>query len=323
MRIPSAFAIALLLTGSVGFAQTKRSVAVMDFDYATVQSGVAAIFGTNQDIGKGIADLIVEKLVKSGTYRVIERKAIQKILAEQNFSNSDRVDPSSAAKIGRLLGADAIIMGSITQFGRDDRQTNVGGDVIGGRLSRYGIGGIGRKNSKAVVGLSARMVSVDTGEILGVAAGKGESTRSGTSLLGGGGSAAAAANAALDMTSSNFANTVLGEAVNAASGQLVTELNTASARIPTKQINIDALVADVSGETLVINIGTRGGVKVGDTLSVKRVGREIRDPATGKVIRRMEDNIGQITITEADEASAVGKFTGSGAVKVGDAVRNQ
>jgi hypothetical protein len=107
------------------------------------------------------------------------------------------------------------------------------------------------------------------------------------------------------------------------SGQLVTELNTASARIPTKQINIDALVADVSGETLVINIGTRGGVKVGDTLSVKRVGREIRDPATGKVIRRMEDNIGQITITEADEASAVGKFTGSGAVKVGDAVRNQ
>jgi curli biogenesis system outer membrane secretion channel CsgG len=313
----------MLMTATLAFSQQKRSVAVMDFDYATVQSGVAAIFGTNQDVGKGLADLIVEKLVKSGTYRVIERKAIQKILAEQNFSNSDRVDPNSAAKIGRLLGADAIIMGSITQFGRDDKETNVGGNVIGGRLSRYGIGGVGRRNSKAVVGLTARMVSVDTGEILGVAAGKGESTRSGTSLLGGGGAAGAAANAALDMTSTNFANTVLGEAVNAASGQLVNELNAASARIPVKQVNVDGLVADVSGDTLIINVGTRGGVKVGDTLAVKRVGREIRDPATGKVIRRIEDSIGELTITEADESSAVGKFTGSGAVKVGDSVRNR
>jgi hypothetical protein len=124
------------------------------------------------------------------------------------------------------------------------------------------------------------------------------------------------------MTSTNFANTVLGEAVNAASGQLVNELNAASARIPVKQINIDGLVADVSGDTLIINVGTRGGVKVGDKLAVKRVGREIRDPATGKVIRRVEDNIGQLTITEADEASAVGKFTGSGTVKVGDSVRS-
>lgn len=323
MRIQSALATALLMTGSLAFAQQKRSVAVMDFDYATVQSGVAAIFGSNQDVGKGLADLIVEKLVKAGTYRVIERKAIQKILAEQNFSNSDRVDPNSAAKIGRLLGADAIIMGSITQFGRDDKQTKVGGDVIGGRLSKYGIGGVGRKNSKAVVGLTARMVSVDTGEILGVAAGKGESTRSGTSLLGGGGSVGAAANAAVDMTSSNFADTVLGEAVTAASAQLVNELNSAAARIPTKEVNVEGLVADVSGNSLVINVGTRGGVKVGDKLSVKRVGREIRDPATGKVIRRVEENIGEITITEADEASAVGKFSGAGAVKVGDAVRNR
>lgn len=323
MRTVSAFTLSLLLTGGLAFAQEKRSVAVLDFDYATVQSGVAAIFGANQDIGKGIADLMVEKLVKSGTYRVIERKAIQKILAEQNFSNSDRVDPNSAAKIGRLLGVDAIVMGSITQFGRDDKTTNVGGEVIGGRLSRYGIGGFGRKNSKAVVGLTARMVSVDTGEILNVANGKGESTRSGTSLLGSGGSAAAAAGAALDMTSSNFANTVLGEAVTAATGMLTNELNAGATRIPTKQVNIEALVADVSGETIIINVGTRGGVKVGSVLQVRRVGREIRDPATGKVIRRVEENLGELTITEADESSAVGKYNGAGTVKVGDAVRNR
>src|SRR4051794_7686930 len=103
MRISTLF-LSALLTGGLCFCGGKSSVAVLDFDYATVQSGVSAIFGANQDIGKGLADLIVEKLVKSGNYRVMERKAIQKIMAEQNFSNSDRVDPNSAAKIGRVLG---------------------------------------------------------------------------------------------------------------------------------------------------------------------------------------------------------------------------
>src|SRR6202023_3553767 len=95
-------------------AQSKKRVAVMNFDYATVQSGIAAIFGSNQDVGKGIADLLVDKLVADGTYSVIERKMLDKIIAEQNFSNSDRADPTSAAKIGKLLGVDAIIVCSIT-----------------------------------------------------------------------------------------------------------------------------------------------------------------------------------------------------------------
>src|SRR5207253_4512426 len=65
--------------------------------------------------------------ISDAKYSVIERKALDKILAEQNFSNSDRADSSTAAKIGRILGVDAIIIGSITQFGRDDKNTTVGG----------------------------------------------------------------------------------------------------------------------------------------------------------------------------------------------------
>ncbi len=53
---------------------------------------------------------------------------------------------------------EAIIIGSITQFGRDDRSTKVGGGAIGGITRRYGLGGIGKRDSKAVVGISARMV---------------------------------------------------------------------------------------------------------------------------------------------------------------------
>ena len=95
---------------------------------------VSAIFGRNVDVGKGVTDLLVSYLVKDGSYSVIERKALDKILAEQNFSNSDRADADSAAKIGKLLGVDAIIVGSITQFGNDTKNTGVGG-VGAGRAS--------------------------------------------------------------------------------------------------------------------------------------------------------------------------------------------
>ena len=113
-------------------AGPKRLVAVMNFDYGTVKTTVAAIFGTDQDVGKGITDLMVQKLVTDGKYRVIERAALDKIISEQNFNNSDRADPSSASKIGRILGVDTIILGSITKFGRDDKQVGgVGGGHSG------------------------------------------------------------------------------------------------------------------------------------------------------------------------------------------------
>src|ERR1700680_229699 len=162
----------------------KKRVAVFDFDYATVKTNTAALFGTDVDVGKGIADLLVKNLVTDGTYSVIERKAMDKILAEQNFSNSDRANPSSPAKLGKLLGVDAIVVGSITQFGNDTKNMNIGG--AGGNWGGFGIGGIGRKKSKAIVAVDARIVDIDTAEILGVASGKGESQRERTSLLGGG-----------------------------------------------------------------------------------------------------------------------------------------
>src|SRR5882762_7068486 len=131
----------------------KRRVAIFDFDYATVHGGVAAIFGQDVDIGKEISDLLVKYLVKDGSYSVLERKSMDKILAEQNFSNSDRANPNSAAKIGKLLGVDAIIVGSITQFGNDTKNTGVGG---GGGLGGFGLGGFKHSKSKAIVALDAR-----------------------------------------------------------------------------------------------------------------------------------------------------------------------
>ncbi len=330
-RIFRVFISSLALVGCAGFAcaqdaapaaaaAPKKRVAVMSFDYGTVHSNVAAIFGTDQDIGKGITDLLVQKLVQDGKYSVIERSALDKILSEQNFSNSDRADASSAAKIGKILGVDAIIIGSITQFGRDDKHTNVGGGGYSGWT--HGIGGVGVSKSKAVVGVSARLVNVNTGEILAAVTGMGESERGDTKLLGGGGSGWSGGGGGLDMGSSNFANTILGEATRKAVDDTGAQLDGAVEKIPTLKIEFTGLVADVSGTTIIVNVGKKSGVKVGDKILVTRAVRTIKDPATGKVIKSVEDKIGEATVTEADSDSATATFSGASAVKVGDTVKN-
>jgi curli biogenesis system outer membrane secretion channel CsgG len=308
-------------------AQQKKRVAVMDFDYATVRSGVAALFGTDQDIGKGITDIMVDKLVNDGVYSVIERKQLDKILKEQNFSNSDRADPASAAKIARILGVDAIIVGSITQFGRDDKSTALGGGAASNALGRFGIGGVKTSKSTAVCTVTARMIDTSTAEILASVQGHGEESRSGTGILGAGGSYGGSGGGGLDMKSSNFANTILGAAVNKATTDVAHGLDQKAASLPTapvQAIKIDGLVADASPDgTIIVNVGSKDGVKVGDTLSVNRKVRDVKDPSSGRVIRSVLDAVGTLKITEVDESSAVGKFTGAGPAKVGDTVSNK
>ena len=303
-------------------AQQKKRVAVLNFDYGTVQSSVAAIFGNNQDVGKGISDLLVQKLVQDGKYSVIERNALDKVLGEQNFANSDRADSSTAAKIGRILGVDAVIVGSITQFGRDDKNTTVGGGVLGNYGSKYGLGGVGKTKSKAVVGISARLVDTSTAEILAAVTGNGQSTRSGTSLLGAGGGGGNAASGNYDMSSSNFADTILGEAVHQAVDSTATQLDDQAAALPTRKIDISGLVADVTGDTLILNVGSKAGVKVGDMLDISRPVKTVKDPATGKVLKTITSKMGTAMVTDVDEQSATASYKGTSPAKVGDAVKN-
>ena len=306
-------------------AQQKKRVAVMNFDYATVQSDVQAIFNSNQDIGKGIADLLVDKLVNDGVYSVIERKEIDKIIKEQNFSNSDRADPASAAKIARILGVDAMIIGSITQFGRDDKSTGVAGGALGNVTGRFGLGGVKKTEANAVVQITGRMIDTSTAEILASYTAKGSSSRKGASLIGSGGSVyGPEAGAGIDMRSSNFGQTIIGEATTKCVNDLSKGLEAKAASLPTAVIEIDGLVADAEPDgTVIVNVGSRNGLRVGNVLTVKRKGKEIRDPANGKVLRSLDSTIGTLTITEVDGNSATGKFNGTGTPKTGDVVTSK
>jgi curli biogenesis system outer membrane secretion channel CsgG len=318
--------VLITLFASLAEAQTptpaaarKKRVAVFDFDYATVQTYSSAAFGSNVDVGRGIADLTVKYLVQDGTYSVIERKAMDKILAEQNFSNSDRANPASAAKLGKLLGVDAIIVGSVTQFGNDTQNQKVGGG--GGGWGGYGIGGFSHKKTKAIVAVDARIVNIDTAEIMGIAEGKGESSRESTSLLGGGSNWHGWGGGAVDFGSSDFQQTILGEAVNSAVKQMSGELIADNGKLVARTVNVEGLVAAVDGGQIVLNVGGKTGLKVGDQLTVERVTKEIKDPSTGQVIRRLSAPVGVIKLTDVDDISAVGTAVSGSGFKVGDAVK--
>ena len=124
------------------------------------------------------------------------------------------------------------------------------------------------------------------------------------------------------MTSKNFGDTILGEAVHQAVNSTATQLDEKSGALPLHKIEIAGMVADVSGNTLILNVGSKAGVKVGDTLEISRAVRTIKDPASGKVIKTISSKIGSATVTEVDDQSATATFTGTDAAKIGDAAKN-
>jgi hypothetical protein len=184
------------------------------------------------------------------------------------------------------------------------------------------VGNVGTKKAKAVVEVTGRIIDVNTAEILVSTSGHGESSRSGTDMLGGGGSWGGAGGGNVDMGSSNFGQTIIGEAVKQAVTQLGNNLDAKAATLPRMTIQINGVVADVSGNTLIVNVGSKNGVRTGDRLAVTQVTKVVKDPVTGKPLRSISDTIGQIQITSVDEGSSVGTFSGAGQPKVGDVVKN-
>lgn len=209
--------LALALLAVPAAAQSKRvAVAVMDFDYGTLHN-----WWGQYDIGKGMADQVVDELVNDGTFRVIERKKLDTILAEQDFSRSDRADPSAAklSKVGQVLGVRYIIAGSITKFGGEEKNYGgAGGGIIGGRL---GLGGLGLKKAKTEVTLTARLIDTTTGEILVSTKGQGLSKKGGglkVGALGGG------VGGGFSMSSSDYKESAYGEAQELACADLVAKI---------------------------------------------------------------------------------------------------
>ena len=185
-------------------AKAKRPlVAVTDFDFGTV----GYHWWGDYDIGKGMADQVMDQLLEEGSFRVIERKKLDTILAEQDFAHSDRADPGAAklSKLGKVLGVKYIITGSITKFGGEQK-------AQGGRIKGIGVG-VGK--AKTEVTVTARMVDTSTGEVLLSAKGEGVSKK------GGGFAFSKSGVGGYGQNTSDFKESAIGEAQEAACKALV------------------------------------------------------------------------------------------------------
>ena len=296
-------------------ADAKRRIAVMPFEYGAVSSHVGSY-----DVGKGVTELMINKLVSDGTFRVVDRQMLDAILKEQNLSVSDRADPNTAIKIGKLLACDAMVVGTVTKFGFESKSVNVGGAAsLAGSYIPYvgGLGalsGLGSHKSKVNVAISARIIDTATGEILGVAEGAGVSSRGGTSL------------GIVDVDSSDFSSSIAGEATYQAVNQLAITINTLSTKIPDNQSianqDVQGKIADVTGKQVIINVGKINGLAVGDNLQVEHIIRTVKDPVSGKVLKEVTGTVAVLKLTQVDKDNSTADIVKqTGSVIVGDNVK--
>ncbi len=307
----AALSIAACATDSTA----KKRVAVLDFDNAgvgTTRIGVAATNITyGIDLGKTVADLLINRLVQDAACSVIERSALNKLLAEQNFSNSDRADPARAAKLGRILGVDVIILGSITCYEYNDKaKARHVYPVVGVTAPKYDL--------SASIQISARIVSSETAEVLAVAQASGDASHKGVK-----GSETDYVAAMTGRSPGGQLGETTNEALDKAVANLALEVEQNLAKVPAHQSSLDGVVAGIdSSGSLVLNVGAQRGLKSGDHLQVWRIGKVITDPDTGKVLLHDDTLIGEAVLTSVTDISSIASYTGSQPAKENDHVRN-
>lgn len=111
------------------------------------------------ELGSGIADIFFNEAFRSGQFILTERAEIDKVLREQNLGLSGRVDPQTAADAGRIMGAELIILGSLSEFS----VSSTGG---GGRI--LGIFGGSAETVTARVSVDIRFVNAVTAEVVAI-----------------------------------------------------------------------------------------------------------------------------------------------------------
>lgn len=104
-----ALVIFTALIGPASAQYQKAKIAVLDFQlqgegYET------------DDMGKIVSEWLITAFVKDGRFDVVERRLLEKILAEQKLALTGLIDATSAAKLGRVLGVKIIISGSVMKF---------------------------------------------------------------------------------------------------------------------------------------------------------------------------------------------------------------
>jgi len=95
-------------------ADTRPIVAILSFDNNSIGAGRQDYDG----IGKGIQETLIADMAANGKIRLVDRERIQRVLDEQHLSKTGSIDPATAVRVGRILGAQYAIYGGFMSDGR-------------------------------------------------------------------------------------------------------------------------------------------------------------------------------------------------------------
>ncbi len=302
-RFSSSFAlVALLLPGALGAAPpaAKPRVAVLEFKdkvsgYSWYQAGRAA------------QDMLVTELVNGGKYRVVERERMEALLAEKNLSLSGDVDAKTAVQIGKMLGVEYLIAGSVTELGVSNKGVNV--PSVFGRIPSVNV-----RSQKMEAALDARAFSTSTGEIVWASSQKDSSSDASVYVAGAGGG----------VEDRGKLDKILRPVVKKLASSLdEKQLPTTGLGGTADASGIVGKIAKADGGTIFVNVGAEAGVKEGDTFDVVRTGDVIKDPDTGEVLGSNETKVGRVRITavKGPRLSQAETVSGSG-FKTGDVLKS-
>ena len=140
-------------------AQAKPVVAVLYFDNNSIGKDAADYAG----VGKGMAELMTNDLLANQTLTVVERERVQALMVEQNLTRQGSIDPQTAIRLGKIIGAQYMIYGAFMSDGKGQivltgKTVNVETSVISNPI---------RVNSRGddVLGMIAQFTSKMTAEM--------------------------------------------------------------------------------------------------------------------------------------------------------------
>lgn len=282
----------------------KERVAVLKVENESQQRAISVSYG-GQEVSaevatkgvpvNGIEAMMTDALFRSGRFRVMERQKVDKVLKEQDFGASGRVSNASAAKIGKVLGAETLVQAVVTHYAPDFEGK---GGSLGGITDGL-LGGLSISSKKSLVGMNFRMFNAETGEITftqQVKAVVGD-TSFGFGAIGWGGDGAAGG------AFNSFSKTPIGRAVIACVNKGVYELvKEIGAQPPSGKI------VKVQGNQVYVNIGA-GAISAGDTMTVVALGEELVDPETGISLGQTESNVAKLKVAKTTEQFSIATVT--------------
>jgi len=282
------------------FMGPKKRIAVAKFDAA---GAFMAQYG-GWDVGGGLAAELTTALVNSGYFIVVERAELASVLREQEMALQKIISKDTAAQVGRVLGAQLLIRGSVTEF---DQKAGGTGLRVGVGSGMFG-GAMGGQSTEGVVGMDIRLIDTTTGQVI-------QSHRAEAKLSARGISADINVNQ-VSFGGDKFDKTVLGQATRKAIEQAVAFIIQAMGSVPWT-----GRVVEVNGDQVYINAGATTGLKPGEVFTVTTVVKELTDPSSGELLGIEEVKLGEIELMNVQEKYSVARMRFPFPTKRGDLVK--